>query len=349
MSVAAGKQAARLTKTAVTAAAAFGVLACTACMATSGTASPSSASTSASSPSPSAAAGTSSSAAATAQVGDCFDIGTDYAAIANRWVIDSPAVPCTPGTYTLQTIAVYDVPTDLPASIPEIDRAQAEADALPEGTSPSQETQDMLDKAGTALRASFDECWADFTDLVHRQTIGDITRTDMLFTFLSGPNEQEWADGARWLRCGVIMTLSPDSTRPSLTLLPLPAELANAANVLSTQLCSHGTGAGLVVLACDNPDLPEDAWLTLSLGTPVSSLDEYPGEAKARQVLQGACADFASHFIKPGTTLADADFDARVYLVDGTNVDDWSMKRTWNHPDMLFLCVVRLGLFADAT
>lgn len=291
-------------------------------------------------------------AAATAtatQVGDCFDIGTSYFAIANRWVVDSPAIPCTPGSYNLQTIALYDVPAELAVTIPELDKARAESDNLPDDATVPQDLQDLLDEAGTVLDPVNSQCWQDFNDLVDRQTVDDITRTDMLMPYLFGPNEQEWADGDRSMRCAVMMVLSIDSTRTDFTLLPLPADLEGAANIFSTQLCSDGEGDSLVVLACDDPDLPNDAWLSLSLATPMSVLGPFPGKDKGFDVLFDRCTSFASHFVKPDAELTEENTMGQVYLPSGEDVSDWSPKQMWDEPDMLFLCKMHKGLFADAS
>lgn len=268
-------------------------------------------------------------APASAQVGECF-----YTTTAFQFTDTSDPVACDPGTYTQQTIAVFDLPSDLTLTYPE---RQDLADAVAGGAELTAEQQADVDAFSGQIATLYEDCRAEVAAAVGQQP----NRVSLFSIDVTGPNEEQWDNGERWARCNITRSLPADVKRKENRLLPLPASLSNAANAYANQSCSLGSGKKYRVHVCDGPDFRDGAWLKALTELPLSDVGPYPGtEEDAVKALETECLSAVKYLTQSNAKLKRKNIAVSWRAPAWQGAQRPTATDAWNDPDGTFGCSI---------
>jgi len=223
-----------------------------------------------------------------AQVGDCFDTDRNF-----EFTNVGDPVPCTPGSYTQETVAVLDLPSDLPISYPERQQLLDNFDAGETRTDEQEEQRKAFDEALSPLH---EECRSIVRDIVMPGAEAD---AQSLFSHdLTGPNGEQWASGERWARCNItrmVRQLNSSDTE----LLSLPRKLERTGFTAANKACYSGPLKDARWRSCDDPQFEDNAWMTV-LSFPASDISaQAPGkQKKSAAAVDKACAEASEKYVK---------------------------------------------------
>lgn len=276
-----------------------------------------------------------------AAVGECFKMTTrpDFTRLPEP-------VECVPGQYTAKTVAVLDLPDDLPLTYPE---RQAIEDAEVAGTPVSEEQQELADEFTDALGPLRNACAEEMNEQLPL-SMDSRNRLTLFTGYVTGPNEDQWNAGERWARCTVARSLPADRKRDNPKFLPLPPddEWSNARDDFVNQFCYLSNDDGQRVTRCN----AESKWMKVLAGLKLDQLSVDPEDIQSAntdddvlRLLDTACLTLVEPLVKDedelenydisvtasySSELADSSF-AELALDDGTtfncSIPSWSYFR----------------------
>lgn len=194
-----------------------------------------------------------------------------------------PAAPPVVGTcFTLTLDQALD-PLASPPPVNCADEHNAEtADVADTGLGPDEPyptPSDLAQENGDVAVAVEDVCsFEDITEYLG----GDELDDPYAFYAAFLPSEEQWAAGARWVRCDVHYGYLEPETAPGVMAGALEGDEAAA-----YRACFAGNPADYDVVPCSQPHdaEPVGGYVDLPVGTP------YPADPAARQAIAGECLD----------------------------------------------------------
>lgn len=281
------------------------------------------------------------------QVGECFNDDERYTGTN----IGEP-VECEPGNYTKKTLGVLEYESEPPISYPEIQTVLDRID----------KTYPDIDEADRQLVLDFGD-WQGPLGSQCRELVRDAIGTQpnqhtMFEQELTGPTQEQWDAGQRWMRCNIVKIASGDEVTPEDTLLPLPEKLDNLAQNLNSYECNKVINGKTVRAECGTAILGDSSWMELLDGIPITEAGEYPGsKKKASRAVIDVCMDKITPYVDPERLAEWAD-DPQAYVASVYTHPTWNSVRegrnfkpkdVWAAPDGYFSCEIPHWAFEPQT
>jgi len=272
-------------------------------------------------------------------VGECWD----YPKM-DGWSLDGAPVDCA-SKHTAQTVWVGELPATVverPFTVlDEFKKKYTQADGIVDYTDMTDVETEESRAINKLLQVPFKSCRVAMNSSIGADLPDGVTMRSRFTADITGPDIEEWAAGARWLRCNASAKTPTDSGVESVGLMTLPEDIRGvmrAPEGIKFNYCyafgDDGVANGSV---CGTPEA-KDAWLSISIRIPQPKNMVWAGKKAAQKKTSEVCEAFVRDYVKILPTSAWA---AGWYEnPDGKQKDGYT-KNTWGTDKATFGCGVK--------
>jgi hypothetical protein len=157
---------------------------------------------------------------------------------------------------------------------------------------------------------------------------------------LSGPSIEEWATGARWLRCNAGANTPADDGAESVGLMTLPEDITGVMRTPAGKqfnYCYDYKGDNEVRAVCGTPEA-KYMNLTISATIPQPGGIVWAGKKAAKKTVTKFCRAFVQNYVKNSSTFYFGAWG--IYEeADGARTEGYT-ENTWGTDKATFACSV---------
>jgi hypothetical protein len=272
-------------------------------------------------------------------VGECWDYPKAY----SRSLEGAP-VDCA-SKHTAQTAWVGELPATMverPFTVfEELKKKYTQADGTVDYTNMTDAEQAADDAAYEPLDSSYSDCRVAINSVVGADLQGGATMTTVFYTDISGPSIDEWAAGARWLRCNTVAkTPANDDGAESVGLMTLPEDITGVMRTpagIQFNYCYDYKGDNFIRAVCGTPEA-KNMNLAISSTIPQPGGMVWAGKKAAEKTSEKFCLSFISGYEKDSNS-GTYNYWGVYEKADGSRTTGYT-KNTWGTDKATFACGV---------
>lgn len=281
-------------------------------------------------------------------VGECWDYPDS-----NFWVLeanpDATPVDCEE-PHTAQVVWVGSVADDLAenpfttmATLGDPYRAatgRVDWDKVPA------DVRGKIDAQSERVDPAFEACRDAILDVTGARAVGGMTQTTLFRPDVTGPSDEQWAAGARWVRCLVNATLPENGSAKPRPLMELPATLDGVLNRSSGTKYRYcwrfPKNSDEAVYAECGSSKARNMWLTVTSKLPQPANIRFVSKGQAESMARSVCLTALSKLLTRRTTAEIANVMnvwGYTEMKDG-EIRKGFFRKSWGKPNAFIGCAV---------
>ena len=271
-------------------------------------------------------------------VGECWDYPkTDY------WSLDGAPVDCA-SKHTAQTVWVGELPATVverPFTVlDELKKKYTQPDGIVDYTHITDADRVIKDADDESMKVSFKSCRVAMNSLIGADLQGGGTMSNLFSTDITGPSIEQWAAGARWLRCNAAAHTPANESVESVGLMTLPEDITGVMRTpagIQFNYCYDYKGDNFIRAVCGTPEA-KNMNLVISSTIPQPGGMVWAGKKAAEKTSEKFCLSFISGYEKDSNS-GTYNYWGVYEKADGSRTTGYT-KNTWGTDKATFACGV---------